>query len=327
MHQGACPICATRGTGGLPLIVGFEGNGYDCPRCGHFYLTGTAVATLEGHLATGRIDRSVLSHHVRKMYDEKTQSCILRDQDLAAYIGDNSVPNPQEQLESLILWIGKSQRSHSEPAVTRQPPLAARIGSAVTIDRSDEPDLAWLLAQVKEPPLVTIESSPLESGALAFRLTMDGWKYFADLNRRAVESHRAFMAMKFDDPVLDRVLKDCFKPAAAQAGFDLRAVNELQPAGLIDNQIRAGIRAARFVVADLTHDSYGAYFEAGFAEGMGLPVIYTCEALKFKQKSTHFDTNHMHTVLWEDGKLAQAQKVLTATIRNTLPGEAKLDDS
>jgi nucleoside 2-deoxyribosyltransferase len=95
---------------------------------------------------------------------------------------------------------------------------------------------------------------------------------------------------------------------------------------LIDNQMRVAIRAARFVVADLSHDNNGAYFEAGFAEGLGRPVIYTCDAKKFAEKSTHFDTNHMTTVPWDLNNLEAAERLLTATIRATLPEEADMSD-
>ena len=131
------------------------------------------------------------------------------------------------------------------------------------------------------------------------------------------------MAMRFGDPTLTAVLTSCFKPAAERAGFTLRALNEEQPAGLIDNQIRAAIRSARFVVCDLSHDNNGAYFEAGFAEGLGLPVIYTCEQSKFDEHKTHFDTNHMVTIPWHPDKLEDAGSRLTATIRATLPSEAR----
>src|SRR6266478_4852346 len=99
------------------------------------------------------------------------------------------------------------------------------------------------------------------------------------------------MALQFGDAILDQVDATCFKPAVLRTGFELRVMNEKQAAGLIDNQIRAAIRGARFVVADLTHDNNGAYFEAGFAEGLDLKVIYTCEEKKFLAKKTHFDTN------------------------------------
>jgi nucleoside 2-deoxyribosyltransferase len=44
----------------------------------------------------------------------------------------------------------------------------------------------------------------------------------------------------------------------------------------IDDQMRVALRTSRFVVADLTRGNRGAYWEAGFAEGLGRPVIYTC---------------------------------------------------
>ena len=41
--------------------------------------------------------------------------------------------------------------------------------------------------------------------------------------------------------------------------------------------MRVQIRASRFVICDLTHGNRGAYWEAGFAEGIGRPVIFVCE--------------------------------------------------
>ena len=58
-----------------------------------------------------------------------------------------------------------------------------------------------------------------------------------------------------------------------------------------------------------------AYWEAGFAEGLGLPVIYTCSATTWAKSKTHFDTNHMVTVVWDAADLSKAAKELTATIR------------
>jgi nucleoside 2-deoxyribosyltransferase len=85
------------------------------------------------------------------------------------------------------------------------------------------------------------------------------------------------MAMQFDSE-MDRVVKDCFKPAVARTGFELRVLTDGQPAGSIDDQLRVALRTSRFVIADLTHDNNGAYWEAGFAEGLGRPVIYTCRS-------------------------------------------------
>ena len=63
------------------------------------------------------------------------------------------------------------------------------------------------------------------------------------------------------------------------------------------------IRTSRFLIADLTHENPGAYWEAGYAEGLGKPVIYTCEKKKFEnQVKTHFDTNHHLTLQWDSNE-------------------------
>jgi nucleoside 2-deoxyribosyltransferase len=133
------------------------------------------------------------------------------------------------------------------------------------------------------------------------------------------------MAMKFNDE-MDCVFKDCFKPAVAKTGFELRVLTDGQPAGLIDDQLRVALQTSRFVIADLTHDNNGAYWEAGFAEGLGRPVIYTCRKKEWEDRKTHFDTNHLHTIIWDSTNLKKAAPDLTATIRATLPAEAKMTD-
>ncbi|HEX2801089.1 MAG TPA: hypothetical protein VHN73_03390, partial [Phenylobacterium sp.] len=140
-----------------------------------------------------------------------------------------------------------------------------------------------------------------------------------------IESRQAFMAMKFNDADLDAVYERCFIPSASEAGFTLRRLSDQQGAGLIDDQLRVAIRSSRFLIADLSHANNGAYWEGGFAEGLGRPVIYTCSESAWKAERTHFDTNHLVTVVWSPDALEDAARRLTATIRATLPDEAKME--
>ena len=79
--------------------------------------------------------------------------------------------------------------------------------------------------------------------------------------------------------------------------------------------------------ARATHCPAGAYWEAGFAEGLGKPVIYICRAKEGDaEKKTHFDANHRHTVRWDLSTLDETAKKLKAVIRNTLLGDAKQED-
>jgi len=185
------------------------------------------------------------------------------------------------------------------------------------------------------PPTIGEESSGTwaEQQALPdemkkFRLTMPGWKLRNDLQFKAPTARRAFMALQFGDAELIRVIEDCFKPAATRAGFDLRMLTDGQGAGLIDDQMRVALRTSRFIVADLTHGNRGAYWESGFAEGLGRPVFYTCRSDVWNDVSLrpHFDTRHMATVIWDPANLQQAENQLSNMIRATLPTEAKLQD-
>lgn len=76
--------------------------------------------------------------------------------------------------------------------------------------------------------------------------------------------------------------------------------------------------STKFLLAELTHNNAGAYWEAGFAEGLGKPVIYLCRKDLFddKSKGTHFDTNHHLTVVWKAEKMDEAARRLKDNSRN-----------
>jgi hypothetical protein len=56
----------------------------------------------------------------------------------------------------------------------------------------------------------------------------------------------------------------------------------------IDDRIIAEIRLARFVIADVTGARPSVYYEAGFADGLGTPVIWTCSSARMADMA--FDT-------------------------------------
>lgn len=157
---------------------------------------------------------------------------------------------------------------------------------------------------------------------------MFGWARFAELRHERSSSKTAFMAMPFGHTDLDSLFRERFAPAVEKTGFRLKRLDEDQPAGLIDDRLRVEIRQSRFLIADLTNGNPGAYWEAGFAEGFGKDVIYTCRKDIFEDKKTapHFDTNHHLTVVRDPNNLDDAANKLKATIRATLPDTATLSD-
>src|SRR5262249_43029005 len=316
-----CIVCETEGA--KVLRVGVEAVRFDCRRCGSFVLSGTAESTLEPKLHEKPLRRSLMSHTLRRMQQADDKHLrVITDNDLPTFWRSERLPPPQQQADNLILWIGDNQETSFATTSIDRSAIAAWIGLPITPD--DVRAWAWLNTQLG--PKQFYELNTVERRVLHFRLTMDGWERYQSLKKTEIESRTAFMAMKFGQSDLDRVVDKCFRPAVIRTGFKLQLLTEGQPAGLIDDQLRAAILRSRFVISDLTHGSPGAYWEAGYGEGLGLPVIYTCEKSAWEEKRTHFDTNHLVTIIWDLDDLKKAGDALTATIRATLRAHAKQTD-
>ena len=91
------------------------------------------------------------------------------------------------------------------------------------------------------------------------------------------------------------------KPGIRDAGFVPIRIDEKKDANRIDDDILDAITQSRFVVADMTHGSDGVrgsvYFEAGFAHGRGLDVIYCCRRDCIDRLP--FDTRQYHHIVWD----------------------------
>jgi hypothetical protein len=301
---------------------------FDCRRCGSFVLGGSAEVTVETRLnekpLLRLIRRSLMSHTLRRMQRPGDKHLrVITDDDLPTFWRTERLPTPQQQADNLILWIGDNQETSFAAASIDRSAIAAWIGLPITPD--DVLGWKWLNTQLE--PKQFYELNIVSVRFLHFRLTMDGWERYQNLKKTEIESRTAFMAMKFGQSDVNHAVESCFRPAVGRTGFELRVLTHGQPAGSIDDQLRAGIVASRFVIADLTHGSPGAYWEAGFGEGLGRPVIYTCEKSAWEKQGTHFDTNHLTHIIWDPEDLTEAENRLVATIRATFRADAKqMDD-
>jgi hypothetical protein len=270
------------------------------------------------------VRRALMSHALRRTQQPDTSRIlIIKVGDLPSFWRSDRLPSPQKQADALILWVGDHQPTPFEFAEIHRSALAAFVGMPIT-GHDDSGRFSWLNSQLE--PKKLYELAMRGNNVLALKLTLEGWQTYERLQRTTLESRTAFMAMKFGEPDLERVVDECFRLAVRRTGFELRLLTDQQPAGLIDDQMRAAILASRFVISDLTHGSPGAYWEAGFGEGLGLPVIYTCEKSAWEEKHTHFDTNHLVTIIWDVADLKRVEDALAATIRATLRADAKQTD-
>lgn len=129
--------------------------------------------------------------------------------------------------------------------------------------------------------------------------TIEGWQTIEPTLNPREDPSRCFVAMSFDESLSDAYSLG-IKPAI-EKDCQLRCIclrDEVpQPTGITD-RILSEIRLAGFVVADVTGQNHGVYFEAGFARGLGRDVIWTCH--ENEVGNLHFDTKHLGHVLWRD---------------------------
>ena len=140
----------------------------------------------------------------------------------------------------------------------------------------------------------------LDKGLHLWRVEVPGYSRIEVLETNP-DSSQCFVAMWFGDE-MDEVYENGIRPAIEATGYSPVRIDRQEFVGKIGDEIIAEIRRSRFLVADFTHGDDGArggvYYEAGFAHGLGLQVIFTCH--KDLIDEVHFDTRQFNHIVWED---------------------------
>ena len=122
-----------------------------------------------------------------------------------------------------------------------------------------------------------------------------GWQEISNLSSTAIGTkNQAFVAMWFSDQT-ETIYEKAIKPAIEHDGVikSLR-IDCLEHNNKICDQIIAEIRCSKYLVADFTGNRGGVYYEAGFAHGLGLPVIWCVKEEEID--NLHFDTRQYNHI-------------------------------
>jgi len=215
----------------------------DCRVCTPFVIYGPSFVNpmLE---ALPKVKRAALSHWIRLAYKPNEPPALAKTV-LEQLLPQLALPPVGEQANSLVRDLGDYLAEHG-PAEKLQIALA---NWAAIIGATDD-DGAWYI--VEELLKSGVLNGNVAKNFNEIGLTFRGWSLYDELRLAHSEGPIAFMAMQFGNALMERVYRDCFRPACKQTGFDLRTIIENPPAGVIDNRLRVEIRKARFMVADLT---------------------------------------------------------------------------
>jgi nucleoside 2-deoxyribosyltransferase len=269
---------------------------FDSPRAGgKYWISGTAIAQvmpLTDHAK--RLLTSWLCEQRRAGVDvPKIQSDVL------GLVKARQPRSVSERL-TLALWLlGRRVRRLGEFLIigneTDQitPHFMAETES---VDIKEAFELLRLLQETE-----SIEGTLFMGREMHVRPTRGGWVEIEKLSRPKTDSSQAFVAMWFHDSTDEAYFKGIV-PALTSNGYKPIRIDKKEHNNKIDDEIVAEIRRSRFLVADFTCQSKnirgGVYYEAGYAQGLGIPVIWTCKSTSIND--LHFDTRQYAHIIWKN---------------------------
>jgi hypothetical protein len=320
-----CPICDDR----TAVVAEGEPLAVSCPRCGELAVTTAAEDNWRGREPSARRVANAA------FWLREHPGVCIEARDVAALF---TLPTPplSARAASLMLALeveapalGRPVRVMDRRVIDAGRALGGPLDSRYAVDHflprwlafsasSGEEEFWYLAADYlgRELDYLTWEGkADGQNGAYELTITPKGYAYLEQLRRTRAESEIGFCAMWFDPSVRDAWLHG-IEPAIRDAGYRAVRLDDHPHNEPIDDEIIAMIRRSRFVVADATGASNGVYYEAGFAKGLDLPVIWTVREQDLK--GVHFDARQFNFVTWSAADLASFARRLRHRIEATL---------
>lgn len=164
------------------------------------------------------------------------------------------------------------------------------------VQRADEDckqEAKYMLDSIVDSGIIEYSFGSEEEKAVFIRLTPKGYARVDELQKNTSYGKAVLVAMKFGDDTIP--LRDAIRRGITNAGYVAVFIDEVQHNDFITPELLKHIRDSKFVVVDLTHQNNGAYFEEGYAMGLGKPVIQLCK----QDTKLHFDIAQKNTIMWQ----------------------------
>ena len=285
-----CPIC---GGGGAEVISVADVDPYFqgwCRTCTNLWVTHTAVDLIKRvgkvHLFTAYLQDLPLAEF-------REIGCVAASDVERLADSVSSVPLV-EQFDRLLSIICERSASFGAAAVfsydTDWPQIRAKNYNEV---------LAMVRTLKSEGYLVGDGPGGILVPPTA---TRKAFERYAELLQAGPMSQQAFVAMAFAAE-FDGAWTKIIKPGIIAAKYRPFRVDQKEHSEKVDDLIMAEIRRSKFLVADFSGQRGGVYFEAGFAYGLGRPVIWMCREEEVGK--LHFDTRQYNHILYSDPLDAQ----------------------
>jgi len=269
---------------------------FDCARCGSFYATDIFIQS-RGELSQDQLGNAcgwIREHQgVRLVRDDWESLKSLK------------TPSVGERAEKFLLYLSRKYPNPNQGITFYPSPEDISVCWATNKSEATFIYQEYLFRYKKY--LAVVDGK--------FVISPAGWDYLHSLNQVNKDSQIGFCAMWFDDSVT-QLWVDGIEPAINNAGYKSIRIDKHQHNNRIDDEIISVIRRSKFVVADFTGNRGGVYFEAGFALGLGLQVIWTVREDELKH--VHFDNRQYSFLKWTNAAIADFRNSLQYRIEATI---------
>ncbi|WP_217351867.1 hypothetical protein [Ruegeria sp. HKCCD8929] len=323
-----CPIWGTPAHRN-PSVLGDVDEIYSPRAGGKFQISGSAAST-DKHRKQASLSRTIFEFNYRGETPNITSAEIAR-----AHIDEN-VPVPEKYdrfiacIAHLFPKLGKDCATSSLWKGESSWIIQAALGSQKAIDGGEREEISLLINEANQQGHIQL-FQPKEQ---VFRLSYTGHLYASELGVTLSKSDKIFVAMWFGSHEQTTLYHDAIAPAIQNAGYLPVRIDNTEHNEKIDDQIIAEIRKSKAVIVDLTcglakpegwstselvgSPRGGVFYEAGFAKGLGLPVIWTVKAdIADVENVVHFDIRQFNQIRW-NADLNEFREKLLYRIEATL---------
>jgi hypothetical protein len=239
---------------------------------------------------------------------EREEDIIVKSVDIESYL--LAAPQRFDIPAKVRKLLGALARHSDAPGDRIKLEVPHYIASCFAEDKDE---LEYLVEYAAKQQWITQRLNSL----FELTLTPAGWEELQTRSR--VDSMQVFVAMAFAE-LMKKTYAGAILPAVRDdCGYECKRIDAKEFNGTIMDEVKAEIRQSRFVIADVTHKRNGVYHEAGFADGLGVPVIWTCD--ERDKGDIHFDAQHLNVILWtshDDLRKRLANRILATIGRGPL---------
>lgn len=279
----------------------------DCPVCGYYKITREACYDYNGSNIPNE-DKILFCGHIRNNSSKKAP--ILIDSNIVDKISEIVLPYTRltvtEKINNVLKYIGDHSKSLTDFVDVNL--LEFPRFYVLKLD-----DLATIIRYLHERKYIRMQD---KTDCYPCLLTIEGWGKYEKLKEININSKKVFVAFKFKTDFADNLFKTIQSACFKCKEFNAVKSDPLQHNEQICDRIIADIKESRFIVADFTGQNQGVYYEAGYAMGLGIPVIRTCRKDEVDSKKLHFDTRQYPHIPWEN--MPDLEKQLIAKIKNII---------